>query len=212
MTQQDEDLHRRIAGAVERIATVLRAGTQQAADEAAVSPLQMRILRELTSRPGQRLGALAEALHVTDGTVSAAVKTLVEKGLAHKAPDPDEHRAVLVHPTPTGRRVDRRAEDWPDEALVPATRALGDDESGEVLAALLRLIQGLESAGTLQDTRMCHSCEWFQPWKGRGKRPHRCGLLKASIGGSELRVDCPDHVAAAPDVQAERLRELRRTS
>ncbi|MEM9380689.1 MAG: MarR family winged helix-turn-helix transcriptional regulator [Planctomycetota bacterium] len=209
MAEQDEDLHRRIAGAVERIAAVLRAGTQQAAQEAAVSPLQMRILRELSSRPGQRLGALAEALHVTDGTVSAAVSTLVDKGLAQKAPDPEEHRAVLVHPTPSGRRVDRRAEDWPDEALVPATRALGEDEAGDVLTALLRLIQGLESSGALQDTRMCHSCEWFQPWKGRGKRPHRCGLLKASIGGSDLRVDCPDHVAAPPEVQAERLHELR---
>ena len=94
---QPTDLHRRLAAAIERVSTALRQGVQGAASEEGLSPLQLRALQILSRRPGLRLGQLARELHVTPGTLSAAVTTLESKGLARKESDPSEHRAVHLH-------------------------------------------------------------------------------------------------------------------
>lgn len=206
----DTDLHRRLATALERVSTALRGDVNAAAREEGLSALQLRALQELVQRPDRRLGELARVLHVTPGTLSAAVTTLEEKGLALKAADPEEHRAVLLKPSRAGRALVKRARTWPDESLVPATDALGERETGEVLEGLLRLIQALEASGVLRETRMCLHCEHFQAWAGSGDRPHRCGLLESSIGGGELQVDCDDFAETTPAERDRRMDLLRR--
>lgn len=206
---QPADLHRRLAAAIERVSTALRQGVQGAASEEGLSPLQLRALQILSRRPGLRLGELARELHVTPGTLSAAVTTLESKGLARKESDPSEHRAVHLHATRSGKAAARRSEVWPDETLLPAIEELGAQEAGAVLAGVLRLIQSLESTGVVRETRMCLQCDHFEAWAGSGDRPHRCGLLEAAIGGPDLRVDCEDFEATSPEERVHRLQLLK---
>lgn len=204
------DLHRRIAAALARIEVVTRAQGQQAAQGANVSPLQVRVLDALARRPGLRVGELAHELLVTDGTVSAAVTVLVEKGLVVKQRDEGEHRAVLLELSARGRRQHMKLAEWPDVALAPVVEDLGEAASGAVLAALLQVIQSFERRGWIEATRMCVHCEYFAPGKGRGAQPHYCHLLEQPIGSADLQVDCPDFRTATAEVIEARRRALAR--
>ncbi|MEM7310071.1 MAG: MarR family winged helix-turn-helix transcriptional regulator [Planctomycetota bacterium] len=187
-----DDTARRLAAALERVERLTRSGGQRAAQEAALSPLQVRLLDVLRTRGAARIGALARELLVTDGTVSEAVRVLGEKRLVVKEQDPNEHRAIQVRLTPAGRRAQKRAAAWPDELLGPVLDELGARESGELLASLLQLIAAMERRGLIETSRMCLHCEHFRSGKGRGAKPHYCALLEAPIGKVELQVDCPD--------------------
>lgn len=50
-----------------------------------------------------RMGALAEALHITPASTTRAVNCLVEKGLVDRARDESDHRSIVVSPTMAGR-------------------------------------------------------------------------------------------------------------
>lgn len=50
-----------------------------------------------------RMGALAEALHITPASTTRAVNCLVEKGLVDRERDESDHRSIVVSPTMTGR-------------------------------------------------------------------------------------------------------------
>ncbi len=210
MTQPQPDLHRRIANALARIEAVSRSEHQRAAQVAALSPLQVRVCVALQSRPGLRVGALARELLVTTGTVSAAVSVLEEKLLVTKQTDPEEHRAVVLVLTAKGRREVSKLSSWPDAVFEPIVSDLGEEAAAALLESLLRLLQAVERRGWIDPARMCFHCEYFSPWKGKGKRPHRCELLKVSIGGAELQVDCPDFEPVSPTVQETRWKELNR--
>lgn len=199
----------KIAAALERIDRLTRSDGQRAAQALALSPLQLRVLGSLGSRGALRIGALARELMVTPGTVSEAVRVLEEKGLVLRTPDPEEHRAVLVSLTRSGRTANRKAATWTAEALTPVLDDMGTEDAGRLLSSLLRMLQALERRGLIDTGRMCSNCEHFRPWKGRGERPHRCALLQTSIGRHELQVDCPDFALASEDRLRERWDELR---
>lgn len=63
---------------------------------------EMRVLTTLVDRPGLRQSALAERLHIEPMTLVGHLDRLVAKGLVERRPDPDDRRAKLVFPTPTG--------------------------------------------------------------------------------------------------------------
>lgn len=201
-------LHRKIADAIERLATLARAGEQQAAFDASLSPLQGRVLALLARHGGLRVGEIARQLMVTSGTVSAAISTLAAKNLVSKRRDPAQPRAVLVEVTRTGQGAAAGAEHGRSEPIAGAVEALPTAESAALLASLLKLIATLERQGRMAATRMCISCRHFVPHGGSDNRPHYCRLLAAAIGNLELRIDCPEHAAAAPAQRARALRAV----
>ncbi|MFN6194537.1 MAG: MarR family winged helix-turn-helix transcriptional regulator [Planctomycetota bacterium] len=191
-----QDLHHRIADAIERLATLARAGEQQAASDQSLSPLQGRILAQLARRGALRVGDIGKHLMLTQGTVSAAISTLASKALVQKRRDPSEQRAVLVELTRPGQRAATAPEHGRTEPIAAAVAMLSGVESGLLLASLLKLIGTLEQEGRIAATRMCLGCRHFVPGGGRGQKPHFCRLLDRAIGNAELRVDCPEHAPA----------------
>ena len=189
-------IHQRIAEALARIGALTRAHEQHEAAAETLSALQARVLHALRRRSGLRVGELAQELMVTYGTVSAAISSLEGKGLVRKSSDPQEHRAVVVELTRRGSAAARRAEGWGGELLEPAVAELRAPEAATLLASLLKLIEAFERQGLIAKTRMCLSCQYFQPGAGSGSRPHYCALLEQAIGAQDLRVDCSDHVPA----------------
>lgn len=192
---QPDSLQRRIADALARIQVVTSAAGRKSSGDEGLSPLQSLLLRTLASRGGMRIGALASALRVTPGTVSVAVDAMEDKGHVRRGPDPEEHRAVLVHLTPKGRRASERLGESAGSRLEPVVEAVGERRAGEILQSLLTVIDAAEREGLVDPTRMCIACRHFQPWGARGERastPHRCGLLERDIGPVDLRVDCPE--------------------
>lgn len=197
MSAKPSDLHIRIAAALARVETVMRAQEQKAANATGLSPLQLRVLEALDRSSNLRVGALARELMVTTGTVSAAISVLQAKGLVTKQSDPEEHRAVVISLSAKARRRMTKLSSWPTELLEPVVEDLGEREAGDLLASLLRALHAIERRGWIDPVRMCFHCEYFQPWKGSGDRPHRCELMGKSIGSADLRVDCPEFEAAS---------------
>jgi len=199
-----EGVHERIAAALARIGGLARAHEARSARGEDLSPLQARILAVLLRRSRLRVGELAAELLVTDATVSAAVSALEAKGLVLKESAPEEHRAVVVRLSRRGGAAARRAERWSGELLLPVVAELDEADADALLGRLLQLVRAFERRGLLPSARMCLSCRYFRPWHGRGKKPHRCELLREAIGEGELRLDCGEHEPAAP----ERLEEI----
>ena len=104
-----------------------------------LSPHQARALRVVCSRERVRLSELAEALRIAPRSATEVADGLQERGLVERSPDPADRRAVVLTPTPAGRRVQQevdaaRGADASElfARLPPADRA--------ELARLLRLL------------------------------------------------------------------------
>jgi DNA-binding MarR family transcriptional regulator len=70
-----------------------------------LSPHQARALRVVCERDGVRLSDLAEELHIVPRSATEVADGLQERGLVERTPDPGDRRAVLLRPTPEGRRI-----------------------------------------------------------------------------------------------------------
>jgi hypothetical protein len=65
----------------------------------------------------------------------------------------------------------------------------------DLLLNLLSIIRHLHQQGIISVQRMCFTCRHYRP--GQAGQPHFCQLLNAPLTTAELRVDCPEHEAAA---------------
>lgn len=186
-----------IATGLAKIGLFLRAETWRQADAAALSPTQAQILAHLTQRGPTRVTALAEALGVTQPTASDAAGALLRKGHVVKVADPDDARASLLHPTPSGRRAAAETAVWPD-ALLGAIDMLGTDERAVFLKALVKMIRELQVRGAIPVQRMCATCRFFRPnVHDDPAAPHHCAFVDAAFGDASLRLDCGEHEPAS---------------
>jgi hypothetical protein len=63
---------------------------------------------------------------------------------------------------------------------------------------LMELAGSLQRSGLITVARMCVTCRFLRREVRPGEAfPHHCGLLDVPLGGSNLRVDCPEHEAVA---------------
>lgn len=99
-----------------------------------------RALRALGRAGGPvRMGVVAERLGIAPRSATDAVDHLVGRGLAERAPDPDDGRAVVVGLTEEGRRLLRRIDEGRHRALAD----LASDLSPADLARLRDLLRRL---------------------------------------------------------------------
>jgi DNA-binding MarR family transcriptional regulator len=70
-----------------------------------LSPHHARALRVVCTRDGVRLSELAETLHIAPRSATEVADALQSRGLVERTPDPTDRRAVVLTPTPAGRRV-----------------------------------------------------------------------------------------------------------
>ncbi|MBZ0252183.1 MAG: MarR family winged helix-turn-helix transcriptional regulator, partial [Candidatus Methylomirabilis sp.] len=158
-----------------------------------------QILAILSAKGDSRLGAVAADLGVKPATASVAVEALAEKGLVSKQWSKADSRALVIRLSAAGRREAKRVATWPD-FLLDAVEALSEVEQEVFLKALIKMIRGLQERGEISTVRMCLGCRFFRPGvHADPERPHHCAFVDAPFGDGQLRLDCPDFEAAAPE-------------
>lgn len=187
MTDDAEEAARTVYIAVERLARVMRHERQRFATERGLSPLQVAIVESLDTRSPARMGAIAASLEVSQPTASAAVATLVTKGLVEKVKDGDDRRALALGLTEAGRRVAT------DLAATAAPPPGGSGRRGELAAGLLEEMRALHASGRMSANHSCFTCTFVDD----DDQGRRCALLKIALPDELLRADCPEHVPAA---------------
>lgn len=189
------DLPDKIVAAVDRLSRARRMHRQAVASAHGLSALQVDLLMTLAgglpTEPS--VGALAHEVCVTQPTATDSLRTLERKGLVrHKRAETDRRRH-LVMLTADGARIVAEA-DRSDRAGRDAVARLDATEQEAALATLLSIIAGFADAGVVQVARTCLTCHFHQRTDIGG---HHCSLLDADLAPAELRLDCPEHVAAS---------------
>ncbi len=124
-----------------RVTRRLRRASAEVTEPLGLNPHQVRALHVMmrSSDEGARPSTIAERLHVMPRSATDVIDALVDKGLATRAPDPSDRRAVRIHLTDEGRALLARADAARAEVHARAFSVLSDAER-EQLAALLRKV------------------------------------------------------------------------
>jgi DNA-binding MarR family transcriptional regulator len=104
--------------------------------ELGLSPARFALLATLRYRGPQTVSRLAQLEDVSQPTVTKLVNALEAGGLVHRQPDPGDGRASLVHLSPGGRALVRRARARKIEYIESVTAGL-DAHSVSALASAL---------------------------------------------------------------------------
>ncbi|MDN5934043.1 MAG: MarR family winged helix-turn-helix transcriptional regulator [Pseudonocardia sp.] len=192
MVGEPPDLDGRLADAVERLGDAARAMLRRSAAAEGLSPTQAQLLLRITSGSAREgTGALAGWLGVSAPTVSDALRTLAGKGVVDRG-HPPEPRAWTA--TPHGLQVARRLRHWRGP-LLGALHHQATERKAEALASILQVIAELNLDGHISTARTCLTCRFF---RGEPAGEGWCTLLDTALSPATLRVDCPEHRAAAP--------------
>jgi DNA-binding MarR family transcriptional regulator len=193
-----------VATGLAKLALVFRHDAWRATGEHGLTPTQAQILTVIAAaREPAGLSAVADALAITAGTASAAVSTLVDKGLVRKERAADDGRAIVLKLTRRGTSA-VKASQWPASVL-SAVAALSSPDQAGLLRGLIALIRELQDRGAVPTQRMCTGCRHFRPNEYPGQpRQHHCMYIDAPIGDSELRIHCAE-MEPADDAMTNRL-------
>ena len=193
----------RLREGFERVALVLRADLWAAASESGLNPIQAQVLALLAARPaGLRAKEIAAHLAVSAPSMADTLSALERKGYLRRTPDAADARAVIARLTEDGRTLGRAIASATSQVMSALAR-LSPSEQADLLLTQIKLIRTLQLAGAIPLQRMCVSCRHFRPNAHRGEaQPHHCAFVNAPIGTRDLRLDCGEHEAADPDVQA----------
>ncbi|MFI9271409.1 MarR family winged helix-turn-helix transcriptional regulator [Kitasatospora sp. NPDC052896] len=124
------------------VANLLRKRANEGLREQGLTMARGKLLSILDRRGPTRISALGAKLGVAARTVTEAVDALERDGLAYRAPDPADRRAVLVTLTEQGAALIRAADGPRQEAMNRLFAAL----SAADRAALVRLLDTLDQA------------------------------------------------------------------
>jgi DNA-binding MarR family transcriptional regulator len=107
---------------------------------------QIEVVRVVRRQPSVSVASAAAEIGVAANTVSTLVGSLVEAGMLHRAPDPQDRRVAQLRLTDAARE---RVERWRDERVAAVSGALADLNDadrrsiGAALPALSRLADRL---------------------------------------------------------------------
>ncbi len=191
---QNNDISSKIVFALERISQVFRVNLWRENKKHRLSPIQMQILIFLRYQ-GQHLRTvtrLATEFNMTKATISDAVSSLEQKGLIIKERNPDDARSSLLQVTAEGKKTAGDIALFTEDLRL-LVEQITSVEKEVVFRNLLMVISNLEEAGTISQQRMCQSCQYFRKVPSED-RAYYCALLERPLSGSELRIDCPEHL------------------
>ncbi len=198
-----DEVSNKLLSGLNRIGLAMRSAAWGEAAESGLTPTQSQILAFIAARAAQppRSGDAADALGITPQTASVAIAALVAKGLVTKAPHPGDRRATSLNLTHQGQVAARVAAQWPD-FLLDAVQDLDQAERALFLRILVKLIRRLQTDGHIVPQRLCVTCVHFRPnaHPGNPAGAHHCAYVDAPLKEADLRLDCGEHTAAAPDV------------
>jgi DNA-binding MarR family transcriptional regulator len=191
----------RVAAGLGQVGLAMKSQAWADACQRGLTPTQGQILTLLRSRAesGLRLSQVAESLGISPPTASDSVRALVRKGLVQKARAAGDARAIALELTRLGRTEAECTASWPD-FLLCAIDTLSESEQEALFVGLIKIIGALVDRGSVPHQRMCLTCRYFHADAQPGRRPpHHCALLDAPLGTRQLRLDCAEHVSAAPE-------------
>ena len=163
-----------------------------------LSPIQAQFLIHLLHHDVElrRVSQLAREFDLTQATVSDAVASLETKGFVRREQWPEDRRVVTLRLTPEGEKLATTLSKWADPVKEHLER-FPQEQRETVMRFLLELAGSLQRSGLITVARMCVTCRFFRRDVRPGEpSPHHCGLLDVPLGGSNLRIDCPEHEAA----------------
>jgi DNA-binding MarR family transcriptional regulator len=100
-----------------------------------------RVLRALAAAPGVTMGQLVARLQLPGPTATRVVDGLVDATLAHRLPDPEDRRRVVVHLSAAGRARLARWESLVGAREAALARSLGQDRVDALAQALTELVE-----------------------------------------------------------------------
>ena len=131
------ELNNRFARAVERITAQTYYSILEEWTAKELTTLQVRILEVLLTNGPARMGELAGSLGHNLSAATTLMDRLVDKGLTHRVPDPNDRRVVLCELTPKGRATMEHLRGMTKETV---TQIAAKADVGQMEA----MIQGLE--------------------------------------------------------------------
>jgi DNA-binding MarR family transcriptional regulator len=194
---QHHDVDARIVAALERLSQVFRVRLREEARRRNLSPIQAQFLVYLLHHDVvlRRVSQLAREFDLTQATVSDAVASLETKGLLRREQWPEDRRVVTLRLTPEGDGLATSLSNWADP-IREHVEGFSKGERETAMGFLMELAGSLQRSGLITVARMCVTCRFFRRDVRPGEAsPHHCGLLNLPLGGSDLRVDCPEHEA-----------------
>jgi DNA-binding MarR family transcriptional regulator len=121
------------------VARSLRHLNREALEPLHVTPSHGRALAVLLRHGSMRPGALAEHLRIAPRSATEVVDDLAQRGLAERAPDPDDRRATLVSLTAAGLAAGDAIRAARQAASERFFAGLGDQDRAELTRILRQL-------------------------------------------------------------------------
>jgi len=195
LTCQNRSMESKIIASLERISQAFRVLLWNESKEYSLSPIQVQVLIFLLyhSEEKRKVSYLATEFNMTRATISDTVKALDQKGLITKEYDPYDTRSYVIHLSEKGERIAEETSLFTQELQVPIEQLNANDKDN-LLLSLIGVIRHLNKAGIITLQRMCFTCAHYR--SDHQGATHFCQLLNQPLGGSELRVDCPEHLPA----------------
>jgi DNA-binding MarR family transcriptional regulator len=198
-----DEVSSKLLSGLNRIGLAMRSAAWGDATLSGLTPTQSQILAFIAARAAQnpRSGDAADALGITPQTASVAIAALAAKGLVAKVQDASDRRAASLRLTRQGEVAARVAAQWPD-FLLAAVGELDKEERRLFLRILIKLIRRLQIDRQIVPQRLCVTCVHFRPnaHPNDPAGPHHCAFVNGPLAEADLRLDCPDHQGASPDV------------
>lgn len=109
-----------------------------------LTPPQVELLDLLRQYGTIPAGNLAELYHVRPPVITAAIDSLVERGLVTRLDDPQDRRKVLLSATEAGQRMMARAEEHRTQMIQRMLAGFAEQEQRRLHADLIRILTNLE--------------------------------------------------------------------
>lgn len=192
---QNQHLEGKIVASLERIAQAFRVLLWEESKQFSLSPIQVQILIFLLyhSEEKRKVSYLADEFNMTRATISDTIKSLEQKKLIRKARTTQDTRSFIITLTRKGKEIATQTTFFTQELRMPIDQLHPEDKEN-LLLSLMGIIRHLNKAGIISMQRMCTTCLHFKTnYKGHASY---CQLLQQPLAQKDIRIDCPEHVAA----------------
>jgi DNA-binding MarR family transcriptional regulator len=194
LNQQNARVESRIIASLERISQAFRVLLWQESKEFALSPIQIQVLIFLAHHHSEqrKVSHLAREFNMTKATISETIKTLEQKQLISKEFEQEDLRSYIIHLTKKGLEIAEKTALFTNQLRIPVQN-LDSENKEKMLLSLLHIIHHLNQSGIITIQRMCFTCSHYQ--RSKDGQPHFCKLLDRNLATTDLRIDCPEHLA-----------------
>jgi len=117
---------------------------QHPLQDSGVTMPQLTLLEWVEASPGCGIQAIADGLGLSAATVSVGVRRLEKAGLLERQPDPQDGRAVQLHPTTQGQTLCQRALAFRRDKMEALLKGLTPDERTTLLTLLEQAVTSAE--------------------------------------------------------------------